>query len=269
EYLQELFAPLFPLVMNGVVDVWAYDDAGVHPLAAAVVRERYGREAFMAALRILGEGQLSLTKFLLVTDARLELRDFRRVLAHVLERADFERDLFVFSNVAQDTLDYTSGSLNTGSKAILMGLGEARFPLRAEPAADLRDPRFRRQALFGPGVLVVEGSAWRARDGVPEALLAEEAVRPFRLVCLVDDAADAARDEASFLWSVFTRFEPGADVYGRNPQLRRFHVALEAPIVLDCRTKPWMPPLAEPSRETVARVDARWAKLFGSRSGIE
>ena len=59
------------------------------------------------------------------------------------------------------------------------------------------------------------------------------------------------------------------DIYGRNPQLRRFHVALHAPIVLDCRTKPWMPPLAEPRSETVARVDARWAKLFGSRSGIE
>jgi UbiD family decarboxylase len=31
EYLQELFAPLFPLVMNGVVAVWAYDEAGMHP----------------------------------------------------------------------------------------------------------------------------------------------------------------------------------------------------------------------------------------------
>ena len=68
EYLQDLFAPLYPLVMNGVQAVWAYDDAGVHPLAAAVVKERYPREAFMAGMRILGEGQLSLTKFLLITD---------------------------------------------------------------------------------------------------------------------------------------------------------------------------------------------------------
>ena len=35
---------------------------------AAVVKQRYEREAMASAFRILGEGQLSLTKFLLVTD---------------------------------------------------------------------------------------------------------------------------------------------------------------------------------------------------------
>ena len=56
-----------------------YGDTGFHSLAAAVVRERYKREAMMSAFRILGEGQLSLTKFLLVTDAAIDLKDFRKV----------------------------------------------------------------------------------------------------------------------------------------------------------------------------------------------
>ena len=43
-------------------------------LAAAVVRERYGREALSAGFRILGEGQLTLTKFLLLTDTPQDLR---------------------------------------------------------------------------------------------------------------------------------------------------------------------------------------------------
>ncbi|MDR0310336.1 MAG: UbiD family decarboxylase, partial [Acidobacteriota bacterium] len=116
-YLQELFAPLYPLVMNGVRAVWAYDDAGMHPLAAAVVSERYRHEAFMAGMRILGEGQLSLTKFLMLTDAPLDLRKFRPLLHHILERADFATDLFIFSPVSQDTLDYTGGKMNEGSKA--------------------------------------------------------------------------------------------------------------------------------------------------------
>ena len=160
EYLQDLFSPLYPLVMNGVERVWAYDDAGVHTLASAVVKERYRKEAFMAAMRILGEGQLSLTKFLLVTDARLPLRDFRPLLTHILERADFSSDLFVFSPVSQDTLDYTSNTINEGSKAVLMGLGDRRFTLQAELRAELKDPIFRTQKLFSPGVLVVEGPAW-------------------------------------------------------------------------------------------------------------
>ena len=262
EYLQELFMPLYPLVLNGVRAVWAYDDAGVHPLAGAVVAERYPKEAFMAAMRILGEGQLSLTKFLMVTDGLLPLKEFRAFLTHVLERADFTSDLFVFSHVSQDTLDYTSGRMNLGSKAVLMGLGEKRFQLQTTLKAELKNPAFRIQEIFAPGVLVVEGPAWRAHDSIVQQLLAEEAVQPFRIVCLVDDVSSCVRDDASFLWTVFTRFEPAADIHASQSRLERFHVQLSAPIVIDCRMKPWYPPAVEPLPETVARVDALWPSLF-------
>ena len=86
DLLQELLSPLFPLVMPGVVDLWSYGETGYHSLAAAVVKERYGREALASAFRILGEGQLSLTKFLLVTDRPIDLKDFRATLEHVLAR---------------------------------------------------------------------------------------------------------------------------------------------------------------------------------------
>jgi 4-hydroxybenzoate decarboxylase subunit C len=262
EYLQELFSPVYPLVMNGVRDVWAYDDAGVHPLAAAVVKERYPREAFMAAMRILGEGQLSLTKFLLITDSPMPLQKFRALLTHILERADFASDLYVFSAVAQDTLDYTSGKMNQGSKAILMGLGDKRFALRAEPAAELKNPIFRSQKVYAPGILVVEGPAWKERDSAVGVLLDEKAVDDFRIVCLVDNAADCVRDDESFLWTVFTRFEPAADIFAKYTQTERFHVRLSAPLVFDCRMKPWFPQPVQPSAETVRRVDALWPLIF-------
>jgi 4-hydroxybenzoate decarboxylase subunit C len=263
EYLQDLFSPVFPLVMNGVARVWAYDDAGVHPLAAAVVRERYRREAFVAAMRILGEGQLSLTKVLVATDAMFDLKDFRKVLVHVLERSDFATDLFVISNISQDTLDYSSRKLNEGSKAILLGLGEAKYRLAEGPVSPLRDPRFRDQRIYAPGVLVVSGPKWREEDGAVQALLLEDAVRPFRLLCLVDDAEEAVRDDPSFLWTVFTRFEPAADIHAGRTELRRYHVEFSAPLVLDCRTKPWFPPMVEPRADTVTRVDALWPRIFG------
>ncbi|MBN2243667.1 MAG: UbiD family decarboxylase [Acidobacteria bacterium] len=262
EYLQELFSPVYPLVMNGVRAVWAYDDAGVHPLAAAVVRERYPREAFAAALRILGEGQLSLTKFLMVTDTPVQLQDFRALMRHILERADFSTDLHVFSPVSQDTLDYTSGTVNEGSKAVLMGLGDRRFRLQENPVAELKNEAFRAQRVFMPGLLVVEGPKWRQNDDAAGQLLQEEAVRPFRIVVLVDNARDCTRDDASFLWTVFTRFEPAADIHAKDCRLERFHALLSAPVVIDCRFKPWYPPPVEPLPETVARVDERWPALF-------
>ncbi len=262
EYLQELFSPLYPLIMNGVQAVWAYDDAGVHPLASAVVKERYPKEAFMAAMRILGEGQLSLTKFLMLTDGTLAAAQFRPFLTHVLERADFASDLFVFSPVSQDTLDYTSGRMNQGSKAILMGLGEKRFSLATQIHSELKNPLFRNQKLFAPGVLVVDGPSWVEKDSAIKELLAEEAVQPFRIVFLVDDAAECVRDEQSFLWNVFTRFEPASDIYSGQSRLEKFHIMLSAPLGIDCRMKPWYPPVLEPLPETVARVDALWPSIF-------
>jgi 3-polyprenyl-4-hydroxybenzoate decarboxylase len=264
EYLQDLFSPLFPLVMNGVLGVWAYDEAGMHTLAAAIVRERYHREAFMAALRVLGEGQLSLTKCLLVTDARLSLRDFRSVLVHVLERADFESDLYIFSNVSQDTLDYSSPKLNQGSKAILMGLGDKRFDLARNVHADLRNPAFSIQRVYVPGVLVVQGPSWKQDDPAIPALLKEDAVAPFRVVCLVDDAVECCRDDASFLWTVFTRFEPAADIHAFECRYARYHPSMKTPVIFDCRVKPWFPPAVEPLPETVAHVDSIWSRLFPS-----
>src|SRR5260370_15970626 len=101
--------------MPGVRDLWTYGETGFHSLCAAVVRERYGREALVSGFRILGEGQLSLTKFLILTDSPVDLHNFVKLFEHVLARVRWETDLFIFSNVSMDTLDYTSGKVNEGS----------------------------------------------------------------------------------------------------------------------------------------------------------
>jgi 4-hydroxybenzoate decarboxylase subunit C len=44
--------------------------------------------------------------------------------------------------------------------------------------------------------------------------------------------------------------------------VERFHIRLSSPIVIDCRLKPWFPPVLQPLPETVARVDALWPKIF-------
>src|SRR5687767_791817 len=74
DLLQVLLSPLFPLVMPAVEQLWSYGETGYHSLATAVVKQRYKREAMASAFRILGEGQLSLTKFLLVTDRPVDLK---------------------------------------------------------------------------------------------------------------------------------------------------------------------------------------------------
>src|SRR5207253_6781333 len=121
----------------GVRDLWSYGETGFHSLAAALVGERYAREALVSGFRILGEGQLALTKFLILVDSAIDLHNFPLVLEHVLARFAPETDFFIFSNTSMDTLDYTSGKVNEGSKAILMGLGELVRDLPREFRAEL------------------------------------------------------------------------------------------------------------------------------------
>ena len=160
DYLQELLSPLFPVVMPSVQDLWAYGETGFHSLAAAVVKDRYPREALQSAFRILGEGQMSLTKFLIVTDKAQDLRNFRSLLQHALARVNWETDLYVFSNLSMDTLDYTGPEVNKGSKGVIVALGDAVRELpcefRGSLRGDLRDAR-----VYCPGCLVVGGAAYK------------------------------------------------------------------------------------------------------------
>src|SRR4030095_6224211 len=144
------------MVMPGVRDLWSYGETGVHSLAAAVVRERYGRAALVSGFRILGEGQLSLTKFLILTDTPQDLHDFPKLFEHVLARVRWESDLFIFSNVSMDTLDYTSGKVNEGSKAIMLGLGQPVRDLPREFRGDLPSDVINAEVFCG-GCLVVQG----------------------------------------------------------------------------------------------------------------
>jgi UbiD family decarboxylase len=268
DLLQELLSPLFPLVMPGVRALWSYGETGYHSLAAAVVRERYRREALASAFRILGEGQLSLTKFLLVTDRDVDLRDFRATLEHVLARTRPETDLYVFSNTSMDTLDYTGPAVNEGSKGVWLGLGDPVRELpRAFQASEL--PAGVGEVLvFCGGCLVAGAPPFAEEPGAAERLARHPAFAGWPLVVLTDEPRRAARSPMNFLWTTFTRFEPAADVHAAEAALRRHHVRYTAPIVIDARLKPGFPKELFCDPETSARVERRWREYFPSGSVV-
>jgi 4-hydroxybenzoate decarboxylase subunit C len=260
DYLQKLLSPLFPLVMPGVRDLWTYGETGFHSLCAAVVRERYGREALVSAFRILGEGQLSLTKFLLLTDTPQELHNFPGLLEHVLARFNPETDLFIFSNVSMDTLDYTSGKVNEGSKAVLLGLGDAVRKLPREHVGDVPRDVLRAEVFCG-GCLVLEGLPFSEDPEQASRLARDERFAEWPLIVLHDDAK-VAHSTTDFLWATWTRFEPAADIHAADTKVHRHHLSYSGPIVIDARTKPGFP--AELIvRDDIARlVDGRWREYF-------
>ncbi|HET9316235.1 MAG TPA: UbiD family decarboxylase domain-containing protein, partial [Vicinamibacteria bacterium] len=263
DLLQELLSPLFPLAMPGVRDLWSYGETGYHSLAAAVVRERYAREAMASALRILGEGQLSLTKFLLVTDQPVDLRDFRATLEHLLARTDPRTDLYVLGNTSMDTLDYTGPSVNRGSKGIWLGLGPAVRDLPREfrppmaPPPDVTDVR-----VFCGGCLVVGGPSFASDRDAAQRIASHQAFAGWPLLVLTDEPARAARSPMNFLWTTFTRFEPAADVHAAGQRIVRNHLAYEPPVLIDARLKPGFPAELRADPDTAALVTRRWREYF-------
>jgi UbiD family decarboxylase len=259
-YLQELLSPLFPLVMPGVQGFWSYGETGFHSLAAAQVRERYAREAMVSAFRILGEGQLSLTKFLIAVNSPVDLRDFRRVLTHVLERVHWETDLFILSNLSMDTLDYCGPEINKGSKAILLGVGESVRDLPAEFQGEIPSG-VREVQIFCPGCLVVAGSNYAREPDQPNYLAQWKDFEKWQLLILADDAS-IAKSDTQFLWAVFTRFDPASNIIAAHTEVRNHHLCYRNPIVIDARMKPRYPAEVACDPATANKVNQRWREYF-------
>jgi len=264
DLLQELLSPLFPVVMPAVERLWSYGETGYHSLAAAIVKQRYRREAMASAFRILGEGQLSLSKFLLVTDQHVDVKDFRATLEHILARTRPETDLYVFSNLAMDTLDYTGPTVNEGSKGVWMGLGE---PVRDLPRQftspdvpqGVTDVR-----VFCGGCLVVGAPSYESERDVVSRIATSPAFAQWPLVVVSDEPERAARSDMNFLWTTFTRFEPAADIHAADRRIIRNHIAYTAPVVIDARMKPWYPKELSCREDIASLVGRRWREYFPS-----
>ena len=262
DFLQDLLSPLFPLVMKGVKELKTFGETGFHCLAAARVADRYPREAFACGLRILGEGQLSLTKFLIATDGDIDITDFGRLWTHILERVQWDRDLFIFANVSQDTLDYTGPSVNTGSKAMLLGLGREKLRDLPQSFNGTLPPDCSRPQVFLPGTLVLQGTGFKDCPELAARIAASKYLKAWPVIILVDNTAEATCSMQEFLWTFFTRFEPAADIHAAETTMKRFHVGLIAPVVFDCRIKPWHTDVLEVDTTTSTRVDTLFPKII-------
>ena len=261
DFLQEMLSPLFPVVMPAVKDLWSYGETGYHSLSGAVVAERYKREAMASAFRILGEGQLSLTKFLLLTNQPVDLRDFKATLTCVLERADFRTDLFVFANLSMDSLDYAGPKINEGGKGVLLGVGEKKRELPHEFLGTPCSP-VSRVRVFSPGCLVVEGPAFEKNPDCAGAIARDPAFADWPLLVLSDDAERHARSPMNFLWATFTRFNPASDIHASRVDLVSNHPSFHAPILIDARMKPWYPKELFCDPDTAKLVTQRWNEYF-------
>ncbi len=267
ELIHELTGPLVPTVLPGVSAVHAVDAAGVHPLLLAIGSERYvpyatGRrplELLTQANAILGQGQMSLAKYLFIIakeDAPdLDIHDVAAFFRHVLERADWANDLHFQTRTTIDTLDYSGHGLNQGSKLVVAVAGPKRRELPTAIPEGLRLPDgFSSPRVALPGVLVV-GASLGAAEFVA-AFRPDDPIGRFSLIVIVDDSDFASQSLRNWLWVTFARSNPAADVDGIGAFVDRKHWGCTGPLVIDARIKPHHAPPLVDDPEIERRVDA-------------
>ncbi|MBX7165408.1 MAG: UbiD family decarboxylase [Pirellulales bacterium] len=287
ELIHEITGPVIPTVIAGVRAVNAVDAAGVHPLLLAIGSERYvpyhrpprPQELLTQANAILGQGQMSLAKYLLIVagddDPRLDIHDLPAFFSHLLRRIDWRRDVHFQTRTTIDTLDYSGSGFNEGSKVVWAAAGPVVRELPGSIVGDLRLPEgFARPRVCLPGVLAVEAPRFAVAAPGSDAAAArftahvrdDDAIQQFPLVVLVDDSEFTARTVSNFLWVTFTRSNPAADIAGCGEFVEQKHWGCRGPLVIDARIKPHhAPPLVEDPAVT-ARVDqlaARGGPLHG------
>lgn len=292
EIIHDLTGPVLPTVLPGVHAVHAVDAAGVHPLLLAVGSERYvpyaerrkPQELLTQASAILGQGQLSLAKYLFIAakedDPALDIHDLPAFFRHVLERVDWEVDLHFHTRTTIDTLDYSAGlGLNAGSKLVVAAAGPKRRELGTAVPPGLRLPDgFADPRVVLPGVLSVSSPGFRVsspEDTHPDIMrlcrqleTSNSKLETVPLLVVVDDAEFVARHIDNFAWAVFTRSDPATDVHGVGAFTHRKHWGCRGPLVIDARLKPHMPPPLEDDPAVTKRVDALFAR-GGPLYGIE
>lgn len=292
--VQEMVGPLIRLIHPEVKDLWAYYETGFHNLLVISMDERYYKESVRTALALMGTGQLSLTKCGILVDGDVDVRSFDDVLAALRDHFDPASDFLLLPGVPQDTLDFTSFSMNLGSKMVLDATSGPTPTLHGAPGADADavvaaggeaamapaaaggatvastapyphpssqvpnpsdiDSRAAAHAILQETLMVVQVEG----EGRPvlEHLVHAD-LGPIKIVAAV--SPDVPLDDRELLlWGIFTRFDCARDVLFTEVEQRGPWTTCRGVMGIDATFKPGYPAPLEMDPDVIARVDRRW-----------
>ena len=212
--------------------LWAFYEAGFHNLLVVSVEERYAKEAMKAALGLLGTGQLSLTKCLVLVSKDINPRNWLDVLRAIRTNLDPHFDFVLLPKVPLDTLDFTSFKMELGSKMILdatnkhsrNGIGVSGIEgkkvnkLRSH-IANLKsiDRRILDVVLVEESLLIIKVKS-NGRS-ILKKLLQQKEMQQVKIIAAVSVDVDI-RNQENTIWGIFTRFDCERDILFTEQSLR-------------------------------------------------
>ena len=259
--------------LPGIREVHAVDAAGVHPLLLAIGSERYmpfrdrkPEEILTQANLLLGKGQTSLAKFLIIIaeepSIKFSAKNIPEFFAYFLARIDFEKDLHFLTNTTIDTLDYSGNDWNSGSKIIMSVNRDPLRKLTKDLAlTSILESLNINSKFFIEGILLIQFPKWISYNSAEDEMqLLNDKLKSINLnglamIVICDDIEFTSCSWNNFLWITFTRTNPSHDIYGINSYTMHKHWACKGPLVFDARIKTHHAPPLLVSEETNKSVD--------------
>lgn len=119
EAIQRIFLPFIKFQNKEIVDLFLPEEGVFNDLCIVSIRKSYPGQARKVAMSLLSSGQLMFTKYVIVVDEDIDVRDRREVLWAVSTRTDPARDVEIIRLSVADSLDHASIFENTGGKMII------------------------------------------------------------------------------------------------------------------------------------------------------
>ena len=146
--LNEVFVPILRKVFPEIVDFFLPPEACSYRIAVVSIHKQYAGHARRIMMGVWSYlRQFTYTKFVIVTDDDIDVRDWSQVVWALSTRVDPARDSFLVENTPIDYLDFATPVAGIGSKLGLDATrkwpGETR---RAWSEAIVPDPAAERQA---------------------------------------------------------------------------------------------------------------------------
>ncbi len=267
---QQILGPLVKIIHKEIKDTWAYFEAGFHNLLVVSVEERYQKEAMKAAFGMLGTGQLSLTKCIILVSHNINPKNWMEVVCEIEDHFDPHFDFVLIPKVPLDTLDFTSYKMELGSKMILDATRKQKHSINQKICVEGQtkkiliekikritnsDKRIIDSRLIMNSFLIVKvASNGRA---VIENLVTRKELKQIKIIAAVSKDVEISKQE-SYIWGIFTRFDCERDVIFSNQKLIGISPIYEGIMGIDATWKKGYPEALKMDQKVVTLVDERW-----------
>jgi 4-hydroxy-3-polyprenylbenzoate decarboxylase len=113
---EKIFLTPVKLTLQPEIEDLHMPDAGVaHNLVIVKIRKSYSGQGMKVINSLLGAGQMMFTKYMVVVEGDVDIRDYNYLIRNVFANTDFAKDL-VFSRGPLDVLDHSSDTFAFGGK---------------------------------------------------------------------------------------------------------------------------------------------------------